>query len=62
MTLVNTLNGDMSDLVRKELVAAMQWVVLAFEHAFLNVALQENLIQTSQEYNTSGGMKRIPSR
>ncbi|GJQ81856.1 hypothetical protein Trydic_g9883 [Trypoxylus dichotomus] len=62
MTLVNTLNGDMSNLVRKELVAAMQWVVLAFEHAFLNVAIQENLIQASQEYASPSGIKRIGSR
>ncbi|XP_063240592.1 LOW QUALITY PROTEIN: regulatory-associated protein of mTOR [Bacillus rossius redtenbacheri] len=41
MTLINTVTYDMSPLVRKELVAALQWVVLIFENAFLKVALQE---------------------
>lgn len=41
MTLVNNVSSDMSCLVRKELVKALQWFVLVFEHAFWNVANQE---------------------
>lgn len=60
MTLVNRLNNDMSSLVRKELIAAMQWIVLTFEHAFFNVAFQESLAQ--QVPQDTGGMRRIGSR
>ncbi|GFG29093.1 hypothetical protein Cfor_00263 [Coptotermes formosanus] len=41
MTLINTVSHDMSPLVRKELVVALQWMVLLFENSFLSVALQE---------------------
>ncbi|XP_017782723.1 PREDICTED: regulatory-associated protein of mTOR isoform X2 [Nicrophorus vespilloides] len=42
MTLLNTVVNDMSPIVRMELVAAIQWVVLSFEHAFINEAIQES--------------------
>lgn len=61
MTLMKTLSGDMSPLVRKELVVAIQWIVLAFEHAFLNIAAQETFVLSVQEPSTPG-MKRIGSR
>ncbi|XP_075231155.1 regulatory associated protein of MTOR complex 1 [Lycorma delicatula] len=41
MMLINTVSQDMSPLVRKELVIALQWMVLVFENSFLSVALQE---------------------
>ncbi|XP_046991838.1 regulatory-associated protein of mTOR isoform X1 [Schistocerca americana] len=41
MTLLNTVSYDMSPLVRKELVVALQWIVLIFENSFLSVCLQE---------------------
>lgn len=62
MTLVNTVSRDMSSLVRKELVTALQWIVLAFESSFLNVAAQENNANTSQESTPTSTLKRIGSR
>ncbi|XP_065210456.1 regulatory-associated protein of mTOR isoform X2 [Planococcus citri] len=41
MMLINVVSQDMSTLVRKELVNALQWVILAFENSFLSVATQE---------------------
>ncbi|CAH1390367.1 unnamed protein product [Nezara viridula] len=41
ITLLNTVSTDMSPLVRKELVVALQYIVKAFENKFLSVALQE---------------------
>lgn len=60
MTLMNNVSGDMSSLVRKELVAALQWMVLAFENAFVSVALKEQA-QSQDNVNTQPGMKRISS-
>lgn len=64
MTLVNNVSSDMSSLVRCELVKALQWVVLAFEHAFINVARQEGLgYNIGQDVNrTPTAMRRIGSR
>lgn len=63
MTLVNNVNSDMSSLVRKELVKALQWFVLVFEHAFWNVANQENnAVQQSDVTRTPTGMGRVASR
>lgn len=41
MALVANITSEMSSIVRKEVVAALQWFVLSFEHTFLNVASQE---------------------
>ncbi|XP_024080939.1 regulatory-associated protein of mTOR isoform X2 [Cimex lectularius] len=41
MTLLNTVAKDMSPLVRKELVVALQNMVLVFENSFLSIAMQE---------------------
>ncbi|CAG2054634.1 unnamed protein product, partial [Timema podura] len=68
MTLINTVTYDMSPLVRKELVVALQWMVLIFENSFLKVALQEegsrptvvNLGDASM--SPLMGMRRIASR
>lgn len=64
MTLVNNVNGDMSSLVRKELVKALQWFVLVFEHAFWNVAnFQESNVSQQQDVTrTPTGMGRVASR
>ncbi|CAH0563709.1 unnamed protein product [Brassicogethes aeneus] len=66
MTLVTTMIDDMSCLVRKELVNALQWVVLAFEQSFVSVARKES--QLSQDYYSSSNvstptsLRRISSR
>lgn len=65
MTLVKRVSNDMSSLVRKELVIALQWVVLAFEHVFITLAMKESLLSNYplQEVNvTPIGLKRIGSR
>lgn len=64
MTLVNTVSGDMSCLVRKELVNALQWVILAFEPVFVNLAVKEHTnISPGQDcILSSGGMRRMGSR
>lgn len=40
MNLWNTVSDDMSPLVRMELLAALQWMVVLFENQFINVYLQ----------------------
>lgn len=63
MALVSTVSGDMSSLVRRELVKAVQWVILAFEHTFINVASQENVIFAHDSArHTPTSMRRIGSR
>lgn len=64
MNLVNTVSSDMSCLVRKELINAVQWVVLAFEHVFLNVAIKEsNNISPVQDSKTpTSSLRRTGSK
>lgn len=59
MTLMNNVSADMSSLVRKELVAALQWMVLAFENAFISVALKEQA--QNNDVTTQSGLQRISS-
>ncbi|XP_055700757.1 regulatory-associated protein of mTOR [Phlebotomus papatasi] len=63
MTLLSTVTNDMSPLVRMELVAALQWMVLLFQKQFTSVYLHEpsaTLHQThSLERNVN--MKRVSS-
>uniref|UniRef100_A0A0A9WPK3 Regulatory-associated protein of mTOR n=2 Tax=Lygus hesperus TaxID=30085 RepID=A0A0A9WPK3_LYGHE len=47
MNLLNVVSKDMSPLVRKELVVALQNMVIVFENSFMSVALQE-LRETAQ--------------
>ncbi|PSN48417.1 Regulatory-associated protein of mTOR [Blattella germanica] len=68
MTLINTCSHDMSPLVRKELVVALQWMVLLFENSFLSVAIQQET-RTPQlaaladiSMSPIMGMRRIASR
>lgn len=48
MTLWTTVSNDMSPLVRMELIAALQWMVILFENQFVTVFLQDprNIGQT----------------
>ncbi|CAH1187445.1 unnamed protein product [Phyllotreta striolata] len=63
MTLVNTVMGDMSCMVRKELVNALQWVVLTFEQLFVNLAVKEQTnVSPGQDCASPGGMRRMGSR
>lgn len=41
MTLLTSVGNDMSPLVRMELLAALQWMVILFESQFVTVFLQE---------------------
>lgn len=60
MTLVNHAINDASPLVRKELVGALQWLLLAFDVAFAAVAANET--QNSPENQTSNTLPRTTSR
>jgi regulator-associated protein of mTOR len=64
MTLIKKVSNDISHLVRKELINALQWVVLAFEHVFLTLAMKETLTNYPlQEVSvTSPGLRRIGSK
>ncbi|XP_044015926.1 regulatory-associated protein of mTOR isoform X2 [Aphidius gifuensis] len=65
MTLINTVTHDMSYLVRKELVVALQWMVLHFENSFVTLAIAEEnsrkdlIVETLSPFS---GMRRISSR
>ncbi|XP_030760068.1 regulatory-associated protein of mTOR isoform X2 [Sitophilus oryzae] len=60
MTLVNHAGSDASPLVRKELVGALQWLLLAFDVAFAAVASKEG--QNANETQNSNTLPRITSR
>ncbi|XP_019880990.1 regulatory-associated protein of mTOR isoform X2 [Aethina tumida] len=63
MKLVTTVMDDMSPLVRKELVNALQWVVLTFEQSFVSVARKEAQIVTDYgNVSTPTSLRRIASR
>ncbi|XP_012271870.1 regulatory-associated protein of mTOR isoform X2 [Orussus abietinus] len=65
MTILNTVTYDMCPLVRKELVVALQWMVLHFENSFVTLALAEEnsrkdlVVETLSPFS---GMRRIGSR
>ena len=66
MTLLNTLSNDMSPLVRMELVAALQWIILSFESQFVSLVLQEQsspnvLPHNSHSLERKLNMKRVSS-
>ncbi|KAF7273223.1 hypothetical protein GWI33_014074 [Rhynchophorus ferrugineus] len=60
MTLVNHASMDASPLVRKELVGALQWLLLAFDVVFAAVASKDGHNPT--ENQTSNTLPRITSR
>lgn len=74
LRLVNAVSSEASPLVRKEIVAALQWVVLIFESIFIQIALQlleeerskdsGLLSPNAQEalMTSSGSLHRIPNR
>lgn len=45
MTLLSTVSNDMSPIVRMELVAALQWMVIIFKKHFVSVYLQDPAVQ-----------------
>nr|ALE20568.1 Raptor [Leptinotarsa decemlineata] len=62
ITLVNMITNDMCPMVRKELINALQWMVLAFEPAFINVALKEPSISSNRDSIMTSDLKRMESR
>ncbi|XP_063991237.1 regulatory-associated protein of mTOR isoform X1 [Diachasmimorpha longicaudata] len=65
MTLINTVTHDMSPLVRKELVVALQWMVLHFENSFVTLAIAEENSRRDlvvETFSPFSGMRRIGSR
>ncbi|XP_059613672.1 regulatory-associated protein of mTOR [Phlebotomus argentipes] len=64
MTLLSTVGNDMSPLVRMELVAALQWMVLLFQKQFTSVFLQEpstSLHNQTHSLERNVNMKRVSS-
>ncbi|XP_011498096.1 PREDICTED: regulatory-associated protein of mTOR isoform X1 [Ceratosolen solmsi marchali] len=65
MMLINTVTNDMCPLVRKELVVALQWMVLHFENSFVTLAIAEEnsrrdlVVETLSSFS---GMRRISSK
>lgn len=55
ITLLETVGEDMSPLVRLELAAALQWMVLLFETQFVTVYLAEQLNSHSSALVSCGG-------
>ncbi|XP_033214111.1 regulatory-associated protein of mTOR isoform X2 [Belonocnema kinseyi] len=65
MTLINTVTYDMCPLVRKELVVALQWMVLHFENSFVTLAVAEENSRRDlvvETFSPFSGMRRINSR
>ncbi|XP_078048119.1 regulatory associated protein of MTOR complex 1 isoform X1 [Augochlora pura] len=65
ITLINTVSHDMCPLVRKELVVALQWMVLHFENSFVTLALAEENSRKDlvvETFSPFSGMRRISSR
>ncbi|CAG9766150.1 unnamed protein product [Ceutorhynchus assimilis] len=60
MTLVNHVGNEASPLVRKEIVCALQWLILAFDVSFAAVASKEGL--NSPENHGSNTLPRNASR
>lgn len=53
ITLIESVSEDMSPLVRLELAAALQWMVLLFESQFVTVYLQEQPMSSSSTDRSS---------
>uniref|UniRef100_A0A0P5SHU1 Regulatory-associated protein of mTOR n=1 Tax=Daphnia magna TaxID=35525 RepID=A0A0P5SHU1_9CRUS len=72
LQLLNVVNSEASPLVRKEIVSALQWIVLIFESTFIQMAIQQleeekikdsNLLSPNVEVAlTSSGSLQRPSR
>ncbi|KAJ8681855.1 hypothetical protein QAD02_017647 [Eretmocerus hayati] len=65
MMLINTVTHDMCPLVRKELVVALQWMVLHFENSFVTLAIAEEQSRRDPVVETltfGSGMRRISSK
>ncbi|XP_066593709.1 regulatory-associated protein of mTOR isoform X1 [Prorops nasuta] len=65
MTLLNTVSYDISPLVRKELVVALQWMVLHFENSFITLAVAEDNARKDfvvESLSPFSGIKRIGSK
>lgn len=64
VTLVRIARNDISCLVRQEVVNALQWVVLSFEHVYLNIALNKYTYPSDDDINASfnTNTKRLTSR
>lgn len=65
--LFSTVGNDMSPVVRKELLAALQWIVMLFLNQFITASLQDNTFQHgynhthSLERNINVNIKRVSS-
>ncbi|KAH0548367.1 regulatory-associated protein of mTOR isoform X1 [Cotesia glomerata] len=65
MILINNVTYDMSPLVRKELVVALQWMVLHFENSFITLAVAEENSRRDlvvETFSPFSGMRPMGSR
>ncbi|EFX77206.1 hypothetical protein DAPPUDRAFT_248021 [Daphnia pulex] len=72
LQLVNVVNSEASPLVRKEIVGALQWIVLIFESTFIQMAVQQIEEEKNKDSNslspnvevtlTSSGSLQRPTR
>lgn len=59
ITLLENVAEDMSPLVRLELVAALQWMVLLFESQFVTVYMQEHMSSPSVTSERSASVSHV---
>ncbi|XP_073834045.1 regulatory associated protein of MTOR complex 1 [Musca autumnalis] len=59
ITLLENVAEDMSPLVRMELVAALQWMVLLFESQFVTVYMQEHMSSPSVTSERSASVSHV---
>lgn len=56
MTLLSTVSNDMSPIVRMELVAALQWMVIIFKKHFVSVYLQDPSLHSTGGSSSGAGV------
>lgn len=56
LNLFSTVGNDMSPIVRMELLAALQWIVMLFLNLFISASLQDNSFQHG--YNQTHSLER----
>lgn len=61
MTLFTTVGNDMSPIVRMELLAALQWIVMLFLNVFMVASTQDSNAYNNIHTHSLERMKRIPS-
>lgn len=61
LTLFSTVGDDMSPIVRMELLAALQWIVMLFLNVFMTASTQDSSTYTNTHTQSWERMKRVSS-